>query len=51
MINKFNTFSALLLIALSFMGVYFYGVVGAVVARIVYSIVIVIFIILLFLKA
>jgi len=51
LINKFNTFSALLLIMLSFIGVFYYGLFGAVMARVIYSIVVILFITLLFLRA
>ena len=51
LINKFNTFSALLLIVLSFIGVFYYGLFGAVMARVIYSIVVILSITILFLRA
>ena len=50
LINKLNTLSALLLFILSFIGIIYYGVFGAVLARVIYSIIRTVFIIVLFLR-
>ncbi|HIQ39174.1 MAG TPA: polysaccharide biosynthesis protein [Methanothermococcus okinawensis] len=51
LINKFNILSALLLMVLSFIGVFYYGVFGAVMARVIYSVVAILLITLIFLRA
>ncbi len=50
LINKFYTYSAILLIFLSLIGIYFYGLLGAIMARIIYRVFIVFITFLFFLK-
>ncbi|AEF95804.1 lipopolysaccharide biosynthesis protein [Methanotorris igneus] len=50
LINKFYTYSSLILILLSFFGIYFYGLLGAIIARIFYRLLVMIITFLFFLK-